>query len=74
MTCVHLRRLYQICQQEGVKLSAPDLIHIVCPQCGEKEVCPSMLMDDVEALEQQEAARAQQAATPPSASTDKFSV
>lgn len=54
MTCVHLRRLYQICQQEGLKLSAPDLIHIVCPQCGEKEVCPSMLIEEVEAAERQE--------------------
>lgn len=55
MTCVHLRKLYQICQQEGLKLSAPDLIHIVCPQCGEKEVCPSMLIEEVEAAESQEA-------------------
>lgn len=48
MTCVHLRRLYQLCQQEGVKLSAPELIHIVCPSCGVKEVCPSQLMDELE--------------------------
>lgn len=52
MTCVHLRRLYQLCQQEGVKLSAPELIHIVCPSCGVKEVCPSQLMDELDGAEQ----------------------
>lgn len=43
MTCVHLRELYQLCQSENLKLSSSDLIHIVCQQCGEQEVCPSLL-------------------------------
>lgn len=51
MTCVHLRKLYQLCQQEGLKLAGPDLIHIVCEQCGEQEVCPSLLYDEYDALE-----------------------
>lgn len=51
MTCVHLRKLYQLCHQEGVKLGGADLIHLVCPQCGVREVCPSMLMDEYEAKE-----------------------
>lgn len=51
MTCVHLRKLYQLCQQENLKLAGPDLIHIVCEQCGEQEVCPSLLYDEYEALE-----------------------
>lgn len=73
MTCVHLRRLYQICQQEGLKLSAPDLIHIVCPQCGEKEVCPSMLIEEVEASEAAEGS-ASNAPSPGDASqNDRFS-
>ncbi|MEQ8788131.1 MAG: hypothetical protein RIC55_17615 [Pirellulaceae bacterium] len=49
MTCVHLSKLYQLCQQEGLRLSGSDLIHIVCEQCGEQEVCPSMMMDQYEA-------------------------
>jgi hypothetical protein len=43
MTCIHLRELYQLCQSENLKLSSSDLIHIVCQQCGEQEVCPSLL-------------------------------
>lgn len=51
MTCVHLKKLYQLCQQENLKLGGSDLIHIVCEQCHEKEVCPSVLMDEYEAQE-----------------------
>ena len=49
MTCVHLKKLYQLCQQEGLKLGGSDLIHIVCEQCHEKEVCPSVLVDEYDA-------------------------
>lgn|GEM_PF-4100080 len=45
MTCIHLRELYQLCQSEHLKLSSSDLIHIVCQQCDEQEVCPSLLTD-----------------------------
>ena len=46
MTCIHLRELYQLCQNENLKLSSSDLIHIVCQQCGEQEVCPSLLTEE----------------------------
>ena len=46
MTCVHLQQLYKLCQEHDLKLSGSDLIHIVCHQCGAKEVCPSTLMED----------------------------
>ena len=46
MPCSHLRELYKLCEDNQLKLSAPDLIHIVCGQCGEKEVCPSVLTDE----------------------------
>ena len=51
MTCVHLKKLYHLCQQEGLKLGGSDLIHIVCEQCNEKEVCPSVLVDEYDAQE-----------------------
>ena len=46
MTCIHLRELYQLCQNESLKLSSSDLIHIVCQKCGEQEVCPSLLREE----------------------------
>lgn len=49
MTCTHLRQLYDLCQQHDVKLSGADLVHFVCHQCGEVDVCPSALWDELEA-------------------------
>ena len=49
MACVHLRRLYQLCQQQGLKLGGSDLIHLVCEQCGVKEECPSVFLAEYEA-------------------------
>lgn len=49
MTCVHLRELYQLCEQNDLKLGGSDLVHIFCKQCGEQEVCPSILMDEYDA-------------------------
>ena len=46
MVCVHLRQLYQLCQDQNLRLSGSDLIHVVCKQCGQQEVCPSTLMDE----------------------------
>jgi hypothetical protein len=50
MTCVHLRQLYKLCEEHDLKLSGTDLIRVVCNQCGEQEVCPSMLTSEYEAL------------------------
>lgn len=55
MTCVHLRKLYQLCENEGLKLGGSDLIRVVCQQCGVQDVCPSMLVDEYEATHQAEA-------------------
>ena len=49
MTCVHLQHLYKLCQQNDIKLSGSDLLHVVCQQCGVKDECPSMLMEEYEA-------------------------
>jgi len=48
MTCVHLQQLYQLCQQNDLKLSSTDLIHVVCKQCDKEEVCPSTLAEEYE--------------------------
>jgi hypothetical protein len=49
MTCVHLQQLHKLCHEHDLKLSSSDLIHIVCQQCGEQEVCPSTLTDEYDA-------------------------
>lgn len=49
MVCVHLKQLYQLCQEQQLRLSGSDLIHVVCKQCGEQEVCPSILTDEYDA-------------------------
>ena len=72
MTCVHLKKLYQLCQQEGLKLAGPDLIHIVCEQCGEQEVCPSLLYDEYEANEKKLAGQAAPSGATGSAPPPKF--
>ncbi len=46
MSCIHLKKLYELCTNEGLKISGADMVHIVCKQCGEQEVCPSRLMTD----------------------------
>ncbi len=46
MPCVHLNQLYQLCRDSQVHLSSTDLIHLVCRQCQQEEVCPSMLFEE----------------------------
>lgn len=53
MTCVHLRQLYKLCQENDLKLGGSDLIRLVCHQCGEQEVCPSTLIDEYDAKQSQ---------------------
>jgi hypothetical protein len=54
MSCVHLKKLYELCSQEELKISGSDLVRIVCTQCGEQEVCPSMLLEQYEAIHPEE--------------------
>ena len=49
MTCVHLKQLYDLCAKEDLKIGGSDLVRIVCKQCDEQEVCPSLLMEEYEA-------------------------
>jgi hypothetical protein len=55
MTCVHLRKLYQLCQDEELRMGGSDLIRVVCTQCGEQEVCPSALMEECETADEEDA-------------------
>jgi hypothetical protein len=59
MTCVHLRRLYELCHDNDlrIQLTSSDLVRIVCRQCGEQEVCPSTLTDEYDARRPSEAAK-----------------
>lgn len=49
MTCVHLRQLHQLCKENALRFTGSDLVHFVCHQCNEQEVCPSTLMDEYDA-------------------------
>ncbi len=55
MTCVHLKKLYVLCLEQDVKVSGSDLVRFVCKQCGEQDLCPSMLMDEYEAQHPEDA-------------------
>ena len=46
MICVHLKKLYHLCQDEGIRVSSSDLVQFVCNECGVKEVCPSSILDE----------------------------
>ena len=60
MACIHLQKLYKLCQEQDLKLSGSELIRVVCHQCGEQEVCPSILMDEYEAKESEPVAATKQ--------------
>jgi hypothetical protein len=46
MICVHLKELFQLCQENEIRLSSSDLVRVVCQQCGAHEVCPSALTSE----------------------------
>jgi hypothetical protein len=48
MTCTHLRQLFELCDENKLRFSSSDLVHIVCKQCEREEVCPSVLLDQYE--------------------------
>ncbi len=48
MTCTHLRQLFELCDENELRFSSSDLVHIVCKQCEREEVCPSVLLDEYE--------------------------
>ncbi len=55
MSCAHLKRLFDMCRQEDIKIGGTDVVRIVCKQCGAEEVCPTMLTDQYETLHEDKA-------------------
>ena len=53
MTCVHLQKLYDLCQRHElrIQLSGSDLMRIVCRECGAHDVCPSVMTEEFDARE-----------------------
>ena len=49
MSCVHLKQLYDLCVEQDLKIGGTDLVRFVCKQCGQEEVCPTLLMEEYEA-------------------------
>ncbi len=54
MPCQHQAQLYQLLEKTGVKLASSDVIRITCRQCGEIEVCPSVMLDEYEKTQEAE--------------------
>ncbi len=53
MVCTHLKELYQLCETNQLRIASSDLVRVTCKQCGEVETCPSVLMDEYDAIEQE---------------------
>jgi hypothetical protein len=60
MPCVHLRHLFQLCEDYQIKLGGTEVVHFACEQCGVQEVCPDMLMDEYDARHQEEKPKEEQ--------------
>ena len=63
MACTHLKELYQLCQQHGLRFSGSDLIRIVCRECGSVETCPSTLTGIAETEDTNDGVEENQAVT-----------
>jgi len=48
MACVHLQELFQLCQDNDLKISGADLVHFVCERCNRQDVCPMSMMEQRE--------------------------
>lgn len=48
MICDHLQKLFEVCEQNQIRLGSSDLIRIVCTQCQREETCPSALLTEIE--------------------------
>lgn len=67
MICVHLKELFQLCQENEIRISSADLVRVVCHQCGAHEVCPSALTSE---FSENGPADAESQAAPPTPTSD----
>ena len=49
MPCTHLKQLIQLCEEHQLKVGGSDVVHFVCEQCGQQEVCPDIMIDEYDA-------------------------
>ncbi|TWU25711.1 hypothetical protein [Bythopirellula polymerisocia] len=70
MACVHLQQLYQLCQDQQLRLGGSDLIRVVCHQCGDQEVCPSALVEERDSTESWQASDSKSGKSNESAATN----
>lgn len=49
MICEHLKQLYDHCEKHEIRLSSSDAIRIMCNECQNTDVCPSVLTDEYDA-------------------------
>lgn len=73
MPCVHLRKLYQLCQQHEIRIGTLDMVRLTCNQCNIKDVCPSVLVDEFEFGEDQNTAAPAASREPDKKTADEFS-
>lgn len=67
MSCVHLKKLFQLCEEHQIEFSSGDLVHIVCKQCQQQEVCPARSVEsELEEVEERGAAPAESPQSRPS--------
>lgn len=48
MTCKHLQKFFQLCQQHDIKMSSSDVVRIACGECQRIEVCPAVMLHEHE--------------------------
>jgi len=48
MPCQHLQQLFQLCRDQKIRVGGSDLVRFYCQECGEHEVCPSVLLEEYE--------------------------
>ncbi len=46
--CEHLKKLFDVCEQNQIRLGSSELIRIVCTQCNREETCPAALLNEIE--------------------------
>ena len=54
MTCVHIQKIYQLCREHDIKIGSTDVVRLICGECQQIEVCPSLKADEYDMLKRKE--------------------